>query len=562
MRNTASPCLMCIAAYGVLLTAPFLATNALVAGHDMQYHYYFLHEFDAGIKDGAFYPRWSQNFSYGRGYPLFVFYPPLAYVIAQLFLAITAHPALSIHMVFILSMLLSGVTMFLFVQQAFGRNEALISSILYMSFPYRFVDLYVRGAMLESLVFALLPLPFWAVHRYSQTRCYRHFLFLAVAVFFLLLAHSLTAGIALMFAVAFSVAVTHEWRKLGMIWLAMAMGAGAAMFYLLPALLETSLVQTEQFIAKMHNYSHHFVYPSQLFNSPWGHGFSGDGLNDGMSFQIGIVPLCFLSASSAVFYWRRRMIDSLHKRLAAFFFGMLLLAVFLMLPASKFLWERLPFLPYIQFPWRFLIFVSFAMSPLGGLWFSPLVNKWSGREQALALSLALLVICASAIRYVDPRYLPIPAFSSKGCIEFQKRLNVPIGVTRWSTETKGNILPLPENATWDPERILISDGEPVSTWGEAVTARTISLSVKASAGAFLVFNKYYYPDWKASVDGKTVDASSAPRSGLLRLYVVEGIHHVKLIYEASALQKWAWAVSLCFVVGLAALGFSGKRSSL
>src|SRR5512139_1455088 len=63
-----------IFAWGPLLT-PTYFFNA----HDAKHSVFFLVEFDQTFRDGYLWPRWSPDFSFGYGYPLFNIYSPLAF---------------------------------------------------------------------------------------------------------------------------------------------------------------------------------------------------------------------------------------------------------------------------------------------------------------------------------------------------------------------------------------------------------------------------------------------------------------------------------------------------
>ena len=76
-------------------------------------HVAWLYEMDRAIKDGQFLPRWAPDLSFNFGYPLFNFVYPLPFYLAEIFYISGFSVVGSIKMVFALSLILSGLAMFL-----------------------------------------------------------------------------------------------------------------------------------------------------------------------------------------------------------------------------------------------------------------------------------------------------------------------------------------------------------------------------------------------------------------------------------------------------------------
>ncbi|MBI5452179.1 hypothetical protein HY945_01840, partial [Candidatus Gottesmanbacteria bacterium] len=107
---------------------------------------------------GQFPVRIVGELGYGFGYPLFNFYAPLPYYIGAFF-NITGFDALAAaKIMFMIGIVLAGLSMFFLVKEIAGSQAALTSSILYMYAPYHAVDIYVRGAAGEFYALGFLPL--------------------------------------------------------------------------------------------------------------------------------------------------------------------------------------------------------------------------------------------------------------------------------------------------------------------------------------------------------------------------------------------------------------------
>ncbi len=69
----------------LFILAPLLASGYFLHAHDARHSLIWLVEYDQGVRDGFLWPRWAPDHSQGYGYPLFTFYAPLAFAIAEVF---------------------------------------------------------------------------------------------------------------------------------------------------------------------------------------------------------------------------------------------------------------------------------------------------------------------------------------------------------------------------------------------------------------------------------------------------------------------------------------------
>lgn len=107
----------------------------------------------------------AKGFGYGTG----IFYPPLSYHLTSystiFFNLDNTNKLLSLPITEMIIIALSGISMYLFLKQAFKDNRiAGIGSISYISSTYFLCDIYVRGALSEALTFIFIPLVFLGLY--------------------------------------------------------------------------------------------------------------------------------------------------------------------------------------------------------------------------------------------------------------------------------------------------------------------------------------------------------------------------------------------------------------
>ena len=115
-------------------------------------------ELTNAIKDGHFPPRWSQNFGFSLGMPLFQFYAPLAFYMASIFNLFSLSVLLSIKMVYLISTLIGFIGAYLLGKKLINHHGGLITATAFTLAPYHALNIYVRGATAEYVALSFTPL--------------------------------------------------------------------------------------------------------------------------------------------------------------------------------------------------------------------------------------------------------------------------------------------------------------------------------------------------------------------------------------------------------------------
>lgn len=340
-------------------------------------------EMGKALKDGMFPVRWVADLGYGYGYPIFNFYAPLPYYVGGVLVAVRVDPLIATKIMIGVGVVLAGIFMYFFAKSLWGELGGVVSALFYIYAPYHAVNMYVRGAVGELWAYAFIPLVFYGIWKIYEEKRWKFVLIGSVVYAGVILSHNLTAMMITPFLLIFI-----SRKQLYAIFLGLLLSA----FYWLPALLEMHYTNVQSQVGGGADFRDHFVCIQQLWKSEWGFGGSIPGCVDGLSFKIGKLHIIasILSFLIALFF-RRKMVW--------FLFGGFLISVFLMTETSKSLWEAIPLMEFLQYPWRFLLLASFFSSVLAGS------TVWLIGEQKLHYAYAgtLLLLLFFNIKLFQPQ---------------------------------------------------------------------------------------------------------------------------------------------------------------
>lgn len=342
------------------------------------FHLFRLYEFDKCIRNFQVPCRWAPDAGLGYGEPLFNFYGQGAYIMGEIFHLGGVSLIDSTKALFALSLMGSGVAMYFLARKLWKNNfSVLMSPVLYMYAPYRVVDVWVRGALPEALSFVLFPLIILSVEK-------KNLFYFSLLVFVLIITHNLSFVMFLPLILVWI--IYKKWWK-GFTGLAISFLLSA--FYILPVLFESKYINLESTVTGYFDFRAHFVTLKQIFLSyNWGYGGSTWGDKDNLNLSVGflqwIVPFLTLIMLAV-----NKKLKQNKTFLTLFISGIFYL--FLTHNRSTFIWEVLPFMKYIQFPWRFLGIAVFCFALASGAVISFLNNRLVIFVALTIISLLLII---------------------------------------------------------------------------------------------------------------------------------------------------------------------------
>ncbi len=608
-KNTwfADPYLLLLGTLTLFALAPLYAPGYFFNAHDGRHSIFFLTQFDASIRDGALFPRWAMHHIQGYGYPTFIIQAPLGFYLAEVFVLLGAGYTLAAKLAWTTGFLLSAWGMYRLVlhwlslysspsvlPDQSNRNSlrlaALIAGLLYVYVPYHLLDIYVRAALNDALLLAWFPWVFLAfdslIDGGGESGWPGRLALAILALGGILMTHTFALLSFTPLLITFVLfRLWQRWRmqhrddsrwtplfsRTGLALAAGLLGLLMTSAFLIPLLAEGGHLEQQVYVTDTYNYRNHFVFFGQFFDPMWGFGFSDDptGVNDGMGFQLGLMAVLFVIGGVFVAY-RSKNTPPFWDSLIAYLVMATLIIMFLMMPASTQVWNAIPPLGLIQFPWRLLALTAFTTSALSGIvtsvllrYESPGMSSIKLQPAAGAFVIALLVVFSS-YAYVQAELLPVEQWREDGRAVFRFEEEHPdmIAYTEWVTE------PFTESPMSDdyrsPDyvedysedgmltRLAIVDG----------AGTIISQYSRGSSGGGVVqmetpgkvrIHEFYFPGWQASVDGNPVPIVISQPHGLLEVEVPAGQHRIDARMEATPIRLTgavlSWAV-LLLVVGL------------
>jgi hypothetical protein len=523
----------------VLAGLPMLQLKVM-NGHDAFEYLPRTIEFYRGLEEGQIFPRWAPDLGGGHGYPFFIFNPPLIYYAASAFHALGLSVVASLDLACLALLALGGLGMALLAREFFGKAGGLAAGVGYVFSPFTLVNLYVRHAFADYAAMAFIPWAFWGLFRWAQPQSARrrevHLLSAAGAVALLTLSSNPVALVtvpALVLYAGFLAWRAKSWRGLGRGLWAVCLGLGLAAFFWLPALGERNWVRTDRLLSGYLNYRNHFVHLPQYLHSPWGYGLSLPGPEDGMSFGLGPVYLILLVASVVVAWRLRNRPDGTERGREQlwFFVGLLGLALFLAADVSAWLWDALPLLHYLEFPWRILVLAAVATAFACGFPFL-VVREPERRRWCLAIVLAGLFLTGmphakpeAYYETADAEYAP-EIIAERGLAVTTAREYEPVWVATRPDR------PAPAS------RLLLLEGQ-VRVLESELSGTSYTWVLEVSKPAQLRVATFFYPGWHLTVDSQPRSLSIRNPYGLMDFSLEAGVHRVELDFGTTPLRTGA-----------------------
>ncbi|MFZ0547375.1 MAG: 6-pyruvoyl-tetrahydropterin synthase-related protein, partial [Candidatus Promineifilaceae bacterium] len=594
---------------GLPLITPFFRLYASACTHDGHLHYHRVAAIYHAWQNGLYFSRWLPDLAFGYGYPFFVFREgaPLYLTLIPYSLGLPLPAA--VNLFYIVCILAAGWFMYLWVRDIFGPTAAVVAAVAYMAAPYQLIDAIIRGNQPESLALPLFPLLLWAGRRFVLRGSAVPFLISVFGLLFLALSHNIS--LLLFTPVLFIYLALVVWlNRLDLktavlrIFVIFSFGLGLTAFYVGPALLELDEITISQSVTTRNNdFRFNFATLDEIFAPVQ----SADPslLNQPLLIRLGWVPtlLAVAGVGKFVLTQRRRETETQRdeKRTAykdeqAGHIFMMAVAVvgflFMSLAVSRPLWDHVPLIEFVQFPWRFIGRAALPIAFLSGSAFarinannhqSPVTNQQAGvrpstqlpavsftanypitqspisNYKAILPAVAVVLLLLEALPYLYPHYClddPFPTIQTVHDYEHSTGL---VGV-----DPEGSYFPITvqERPQSSPLEADYQAGRPPHRFDSSqlpdgavveladYTPLTAEIRLDTPAAFQARYFTFAFPGWTVLVDGSPVAITPSDPEGLITFPIPAGQHTIEVSWEMTPLRQTMSILSLLCLVGV------------
>lgn len=625
MKRRTSWHLLLVTLWSLPFISPLLRWSSVPCTHDGHLHYHRVAAIRHMWENGLLFSRWMPDLAFGYGYPFFLYREPLP-LYATHFLHLLGLPLpTATNLFYILCILAAGIFTFLWVRDLFGAPAGFLSAIAYMSAPYQLVDALVRGNQVESTALAIFPFLLWAGRRYVMgvggrgSGAGRWFLATVGGLIVLGLSHNIslllftpTLAVYLVFVawvegrkteeggrmtddgrggrarLGFYASATSTFRaispSLARIALVFALGLGTTSFYTAPAVLEIGEVTLSQSTTSRNNDFHfNFTSLDEIFAPVTPEDPSL--INPPLPFRLGWVPagLALIGLTTLAFNKNRE--QRAHIILMAIgTVGFLLFS----LPISLPLWENLPLVEFIQFPWRLVGRAALPVALLAGAstyYFGFWIGDFGlGRPRTThhaprTMHLLRIVYCVlPVLLFVEtvpnlyPNMCTEALFPNIGSVHEYEHVTGLVGVDPEGSyfprtvqrRPAGSPLEADYEADRTPQRF---DSTQLPAGAELINVKyghnTAIIELDTPMPFTAQYQTYAFPGWVVRINGERVPVIPSVPLGLMTFDVPAGHHTITVDWELTPLRAIFGATSVLSLVGIVVVvrrGDGGRKT--
>ena len=529
---------------GSLLWVPLLAIGAAAlaveipffflgtpSGHDLEFHLYSWLEVLGQWKQGILYPRWASLAHFAYGEPRFVFYPPASWTLGAGLSAILPWAVASEIYIWI-ALVAAGASMFVLTRRWLDRSDAIFAAVFYSVNPYHLVIVYWRSAFAELLASCLLPLLLLFVLKAADGDKDGSWRVIVPLAMVLAAAWLTNAPAAVMIHYSLALLVVYfAWpRRSPRLLLvgagAVALGAGLAAFYLLPAIYEQRWINIAQAVSAGSRPTDNFLF---IHTTDADH----DAFNHLISWVATLEMIVIFAAAWAARRWRETM-----RELWTVLLGWAIACAVLMFPVAGVLWKVLPKMQFMQFPWRWLLCLSVIFSVLVTVG----LRRWWWRAAVCAISILVIVMVWHRVQ--------TPWWDTADDLrEMQDNMETGAGYEGVDEYTPSGAEPgdIDKNA----RNVTVEGPAHAAIHIQRWDAESRMFTAEMSAPDRLVLRLLGYPAWRVEVNGGVVQTAAQSETGQMLVPVGAGGNRVQVTFMRTwdrAAGGWISLITALFVI--------------
>jgi hypothetical protein len=583
-RKAIGPALILIVA--AMAAAP-VRLHGPYCGDDFQFHLVSWLDAQQSWRHGIPYPHWAPSPNFGAGEPRFIFYPPLTWMLGAALGLVLPWVWVPVVLTFLL-LSATGLATFALARRLLAPAAATLAAIATIFSGYVLYTAYERAAFAELaggfwmpllLLFALRDRTPDASPRRRALDGSTLPLALVVAGAWLsnapvgVMASYLLATVALTSAV-----LARSWFPVVRAAIAGTLGIALAAIYLIPAAWEQRWVDILEATGVSGE-------PGLRIENNWLFGLSPDPALKAHNIELRLVSqlvvvMIAIALLSALAVWLRRRTYASARRTWIVLACIPAAVLFLQLPLSLPIWNLLPKLHFLQFPWRWMLVLE---APMGILLAAAV---WPDASAKRAKRIVVTAICSVLL-------LASLAFATKTffrACEPDGQLSTLLAAYRSGLGFWGAYEYAPPGAdnslvatglpdaclTTDPDLQLgvasTSDRNPA--WSAAQgscaaiasaefhTPEHLRISTTSIHSGFLILRLRSYPAWRITVNGRLSTNLQQREDGLVAVPVPQGTVSVAADWTTTPDAIAGRSVTAVGLLLLPALWFLERKKTI
>ncbi len=367
------------------------------------------------IKEKVFPPFISYKNMLGFGYALNIFYGVITTYIPLLISLITKSSIMAIKIYTLLTIILSGIMMYIFVNKITkSKIVSLISALIYMSCPYKICNIYSRNALGEYTAFIFLPMIFQGIYEIINDKDKNGKYYLIIGASLLVLSHTITTVYAILFVILYLL-INYKKLKSKFIWKELGI---SAIIILILTLFYTIPILEHKFSGNYVIFDEDYMYTDGIDvyeNTNSILDYFKLETNTGLNFSFGLV-LTFLLIMMPVCY---KKVDKKYKSTYTDFLMLAIIALFM--TTKGFPWLIMPkMLTIIQFAWRLHGFFIFFISFIAGVNSFIIYRSFKKNGNIFLIILLLMIFILTALSV--SKYQTISTYNYNMDVQFEKNI--------------------------------------------------------------------------------------------------------------------------------------------
>lgn len=496
----------------------------LFTAHDIWHQVVRFYYYSQAINDGQIPPYWISQLAKGFGYPFFLFSYHLPWIIGILFLKIGFNITSTIKVLFFISFLTSGITMYFFAHCILkDRLSALLSALLYLWLPYHFLIIFVSASIGIAFVFTFLPLIFWGICLIREKSRFGISV-LALGLAGIILSHIMHLIFLLPIILSFAIwgfsQINQKVNYVKNLVIAIILAILMSSFYLIPATYynQFTRVHQEEEITKL--YERNFITLSQLIYSRWGFApIVNNAKNGEISFQLGIAQ--WISLISLCLLIILKKLSKAHQALSIYLVLATIVNIFLMLDNSASVWKFLVRFVSIDFPFRLILPTAFIGSLGAGILLVTIKKNFK-----IPVFIFLIFVAV----YTNRNHLNVNQYTAFTLFSYLD-LETEITTNTFNEYLPINANPKLLNKPWNEIR-----GDNLSVYNLTHTTNLLSFDLDVPYKQSVSLGQFYFPGQTLYLDSK-INQFSINTDGLISFEIPTGTHNIAVKYQETLLIK-------------------------